>query len=106
LEGLPVKVFPPPRALAVHNPVLRAFHWLMALLIFIALPLGVWASQLPRGDLRSEVLFVHKSFGITVLALVILRIVVRLIGGAPAYARPLGDLCMARRELGISPSTP
>jgi cytochrome b561 len=92
LEGLPVKVFPPPRALALHNPVLRAFHWLMALLIFIALPLGVWASQLPRGDLRSEVLFVHKSFGITVLALVILRIVVRLIGGAPAYARPLGRL--------------
>jgi cytochrome b561 len=87
-----VKAVPPPRAVAVHNPVLRTFHWLMALLIFIALPLGVWASQLPRGNLRSEVLFVHKSFGITVLALVVLRIVVRLIVSAPAYARPLGRL--------------
>ncbi len=87
-----MKAVPPPRAVAVHNPVLRTFHWLMALLIFIALPLGVWASQLPRGNLRSEVLFLHKSFGITVLALVVLRIVVRLIVGAPAYARPLGRL--------------
>ena len=64
----------------------------MALLILIALPLGVWASQLPRGGLRSEVLFIHKSFGITVLALIILRIVIRLIVGAPAYVRPLGRL--------------
>jgi cytochrome b561 len=38
------------------------------------------------------VLFVHKSFGITVLALVVLRIVIRLIVGAPAYVRPLGRL--------------
>jgi cytochrome b561 len=58
----------------------------MALLILIALVLGVW---LPRGELRSEVLFVHKSFGVTILALVVLRIVVRLIVGAPAYAAPL-----------------
>jgi cytochrome b561 len=87
-----VKAFPPPLVGGVYDPALRAVHWLMAALIFIALPLGVWASQLPRGDLRSEVLFVHKSFGVTVLAFVILRIVTRLIVGARAYARPLGRL--------------
>jgi cytochrome b561 len=87
-----VKAFPPPRFVGVYDPALRAVHWLMAAVIFTALPLGVWASQLPRGDLRSEVLFVHKSFGITVLALVVLRIVIRLIVGAPAYVRPLGRL--------------
>src|SRR5271157_1605503 len=87
-----MKVFPPPRAVEVYNPVLRTFHWLMAALIFIALALGVWATQLPRGDLRAEVLFVHKSFGITVLALIVLRIVVRLVVGAPAYAEKLGRL--------------
>jgi cytochrome b561 len=72
----------------------------MAALIFIALPLGVWASQLPRGDLRSEVLFVHKSFGVTVLAFVVLRIVTRLIVGAPAYARSLGRLVRAAAGTG------
>ena len=85
-----MKVFPPPRAVEVYNPVLRTFHWLMALLIFIALGLGMWSTQLPRGDLRSEVLFVHKSIGITVLALLVVRVVLRVVLGAPAYSVPLG----------------
>ena len=95
-----MKAFPPPRVVAVYNPVLRTIHWLMAALIFAALPLGVWASQLPRGETRSEVLFVHKSFGVTVLALVVLRIVVRVIVGAPAYAEPLGRLVHAAARAG------
>ncbi len=90
-----MKAFPPPRPVELYNPVLRTFHWLMAALIFIALALGVWATQLPRGDLRSEVLFVHKSFGITVLALVVLRVAVRLVVGASAYVEPLGRLARA-----------
>jgi len=95
-----MKAFPPPRRVAVYNPALRTVHWLMALLIITALGLGVWAINLPRGDLRTEVLFVHKSFGITLLALVILRIVIRLIVGAPAYAVPLGRLVHAAAEAG------
>jgi len=90
-----MKVFPPPRPPAVHNPGLRLLHWLMAALIFVALPLGVWASLLPRGGTRSEILFVHKSIGMTVLCLVAPRIVWRLIAGAPAYAEPLGRLTHA-----------
>ncbi len=70
-----MKAFPTPCAIQVYNPGLRALHWLMAALIFIALPLGVWASELPRGEMRSEILFVHKSIGMTVLCLVALRIV-------------------------------
>jgi cytochrome b561 len=99
-SGPAMKVFPPPRVVAVYNPALRAVHWLMAILIFAALALGVWAIQLPRSDFRSEVLFVHKSLGVTVFALVILRIVVRLIVGAPAYARPLGRLVHAAASSG------
>jgi cytochrome b561 len=88
-----MKAFPPPRTAAVYNPGLRTLHWLMAALIFVALPLGIWASLLPSGDgLRIEVLFFHKSIGVTVLGLVGLRIVWRLIVGAPAYAEPLGKV--------------
>jgi cytochrome b561 len=64
-------------------------------LILVALPLGVWGSLLPRGETRSDILFVHKSIGMTVLCLVGLRIVWRLIVGAPAYAEPLGRLTHA-----------
>jgi cytochrome b561 len=90
-----MKAFPPPRVVEVHHPALRMLHWLMAFVIFTALGLGVWATQLSRGDLRDEVLFVHKSFGITALALIVLRILVRLAVGAPAYAVPLGRLVRA-----------
>jgi cytochrome b561 len=85
-----MKVFPPPRPPAVYHPGVRFLHWLMAALIFVALPLGVWASLTPRGETRSGILFFHKSFGMTLLCLVALRIVWRLIVGAPAYAEPLG----------------
>ena len=85
-----MKVFPPPREVGVYDPGLRAIHWLMAALIFVALALGVWASLLPRGGFRSEVLFFHKSIGVTVLGLIVLRIIWRLVAGAPAYAEPLG----------------
>jgi cytochrome b561 len=91
-----MQMFPPPRpVIEVYDPTLRALHWLMALVIFVALPLGVWAALLPRGDLRSEVLFVHKSFGVAALALIVLRVLVRLAVGAPAYAVPLGRLVKA-----------
>jgi cytochrome b561 len=90
-----MKVFPTPRAAAVYHPGLRLLHWLMAALIFVALPLGVWASLTPRGPQRSEILFFHKSIGMTVLGLVALRIVWRLIVGAPAYAEALGRLTHA-----------
>ena len=88
-----MKAFPTPRAVAVYHPGLRTIHWLMAALIFAALPLGVWASLLPGGDaMRIKILFFHKSIGVTVFGLIALRIVWRLIVGAPAYAEPLGKL--------------
>ena len=95
-----MKVFPPPRGVAVYDPGLRAIHWLMAALIFIALGLGVSVSLLPRGGFRSEVLFFHKSIGVTVFGLVVLRIVWRLIAGAPDYAEPLGRLTHAASRAG------
>ena len=63
-RSAPMKVFPPPRPIAgLPIPVLRALHWLMALLIFVALAARRLGDRiLPRGDHpRSEFLFVHKS---------------------------------------------
>src|SRR3984885_2534768 len=88
-----MKVFPLPREVASHDPGLRTIHWLMAALIFVTLPLGVWASLLPGGSAaRIQIVFFHKSIGVTVLGLIALRIVWRLVVGAPAYVEPLGKL--------------
>lgn len=96
-----MKAFPPPREVAAYDPGLRTLHWLMAALIFVALPLGVWASLLPSGDgVRVEILFFHKSIGVTVFGLIALRIVWRLIVGAPAYAEPLGKVIRVASRAG------
>lgn len=72
---------------------LRSLHWLMAAIILLAIALGVAALGLERGTpLRMEVLALHKSLGVTALALIVVRIVVRLIETAPAYVPPLGKL--------------
>ena len=64
----------------------------MAACIFTALALGIVATQLPRGEVRSDLLFVHKSFGVTIFALLLLRAGFRILAGAPAYRVPLGRL--------------
>jgi cytochrome b561 len=96
-----MKVLALPREVAAYDPGLRTIHWLMAALIFVALPLGVWASRLPSGGgTRIEILFFHKSIGVTVLGLVALRIVWRLVVGAPAYVEPLGKLTQVASRAG------
>ena len=75
----------PPR----HAPALRALHWTIALLIFAAIAVGIAAINLPRSPFRVEVMTVHKSLGVTVLALVVARVLVRLATGAPPHIPPL-----------------
>jgi cytochrome b561 len=75
-----------------YPPPLRALHWLMAAVIFAAIGLGITVINLPRGPLRVELVELHKSFGLTALALAVLRVLVRLLSRTPPYRPPLGRL--------------
>lgn len=61
-----------------------ALHWLVALLIFVAFPLGVYMHELPLSPDRLRLYSYHKWIGISVLLLVGLRIVWRLTHTPPA----------------------
>ena len=87
-----MKSYTPSQLVAVYHPFVRTLHWLMALIIFVALGLGVWAAQLPRGDFRSSLLFYHKSLGVAVLILIVIRILARVALGTPPYTTPLDKL--------------
>lgn len=52
-------------------------HWLIALLIIINVTLALSADALPEGWVR-PVIDTHKSIGITVLGLVLLRLLWRI----------------------------
>jgi cytochrome b561 len=85
--------------IAVYTPAARRYHWLVAALIFIQLPVGLY--MVYRGtemvgvndkgepvkgvwDALTNTLYSsHKTLGLTILLLVILRLGYRLTQGAP-----------------------
>lgn len=60
-----------------YTPPAIVLHWLIALLIFVAFPLGVYMHELPLSPTRLQLYSYHKWMGITVLILVGLRLVWR-----------------------------
>lgn len=60
-----------------------ALHWLIALLIFGLFPVGLWMTSQEINPDVLKVYALHKSTGIVVLALGLLRIVWRLFNPAP-----------------------
>jgi cytochrome b561 len=53
-------------------------HWLLALLIFVAFPLGVYMHELPLSPDKLKLYSYHKWIGITILMLVAIRLAWRL----------------------------
>ncbi len=49
-------------------------HWLVALLIFVAFPLGVYMHELPLSPRKLELYSYHKWIGVTIFLLVGLRL--------------------------------
>ena len=76
------------------GPVSQSLHWLIVLLILALAAIGLTMGELPNGPGKIRIYALHKSLGITVLALVIARIAWRLYAGAP---RPLPGPVWQRR---------
>jgi cytochrome b561 len=66
------------------SPAQRALHWAIALLIFIMVPIGISiANILKPGPVTDALYEVHKSLGLTIFTLALIRIAVRWSRGAP-----------------------
>jgi len=63
--------------------ILRIFHWVMAFLILGMLIAGFIMSDMAPSDTKWMVYGLHKSIGITLLGLVILRMAIRLVSHTP-----------------------
>jgi cytochrome b561 len=60
---------------AAYGIIAQALHWCVAALILIQFPLGLYAADLPVSMARLQWLSYHKSLGLTILALVLVRLV-------------------------------
>lgn len=61
----------------------KLLHWLTALLILIQIPLGYYADDLQRSPLKLELFGWHKSLGMVILMLAIMRLLWRMAGSIP-----------------------
>lgn len=68
------------------GPVSQFLHWLIVLLILTVAVAGLIMTELPRTPKYFWVYDLHKSIGLTLLALMVLRLGWRLYAGAPAPA--------------------
>jgi len=66
-----------------YDPVAVGLHWTIALLIIGMIPLGFFMKDLPI-SVRFDAYAVHKSIGLTVLALSVFRLVWRFLNPPPA----------------------
>ncbi|WP_262689384.1 cytochrome b [Kordiimonas aestuarii] len=73
----------------------KILHWLLAALLLGQSVLGLVFSDMPRGDDKSELLRLHASFGLLILAFMLLRLGVRAAG---ARVEPVeGTTAMLRK---------
>lgn len=61
----------------------QGLHWLTVLLIIAIASIGLTMGELPAGITKIRVYALHKSLGLTLLALVLVRIAWRTYAGAP-----------------------
>lgn len=67
-----------------YTLVQKVLHWSIALAVLGALAGGELIHWLENGAFKDQVYFLHKSTGFLILALMVVRVVVRLVHGAPA----------------------
>ena len=76
-----------------YAPLLRKIHWITAILFLIAMAIGFYCGlQVPGTSPRRELLEIHKSLGMTLFFLAILRAMVRLSTTIPPEPAAFGPL--------------
>ncbi len=83
-----------------YSTVAIAFHWIIALLLIGNLAVGLLFDTIEHNDkaLFFTLVQLHKSTGITILVLALLRLVWRLVNPAPPYP---GHMTAAERALAL-----
>lgn len=64
----------------------RCLHWLIALAVFGMIASGLYAEDLDNSPYKLKIFFWHKSFGILILGLMMLRLLWRLLNKPPPAA--------------------
>lgn len=78
-----------PEAPARYSSLQIAIHWITAVIILGMIPVGLTMTRLGPGTTTNLLYELHKSFGLIVIGLAVIRIVVRLSTGVPPIVRTI-----------------
>jgi cytochrome b561 len=67
-----------------YPPASKLLHWLVALCVLTTLPVSLVMVRLSEGPAQNFLYNVHKSLGVLILVLMVLRLINRFVSGAPA----------------------
>lgn len=76
---------------ARYSALQRALHWTMAALILTLIPAGIIMTDMADGALKNATYELHKSFGIIVFVLAVIRVAARIGLGVPPAEASLTD---------------
>ena len=79
--GLEPEQAAPPR----YGTTARLFHWMVALMIVVQIPVGIAMTSEPLLDLADPLFILHKATGAVLLVLVVLRVAWRATHPAPPF---------------------
>ena len=74
-----------------YGSMTRFLHWTTAIIIIGMLAFGFFMGDMPKAY-KPTIYMLHKSFGLLVLGLVIIRIIWHICTGKPAYAKALNRM--------------
>jgi cytochrome b561 len=67
-----------------YSSAAKWLHWLVALSVLSTVPVAFGMNYVGAGPLQDRLYNVHKSIGVLILILMLLRIINRVVSGAPA----------------------
>ena len=66
-----------------YGVVAKGFHWLLFLMLTMAVVMGNFLASMPKGAEKLEAAGMHKSFGAMLLILIMLRLIWKLLNETP-----------------------
>ena len=75
-----------------YAPWSKTLHWITALMILFIIPAGIVMTNIGSGALQNNLFDLHRSFGVLVFAITLVRVLVRIAQGAPGPAAGLNAL--------------
>ena len=67
-----------------YPPMSKLLHWLVAAAVLTTLPVSIVMGRVSQGPTQDFLYNLHKSLGVLILVLMILRLINRIVAGAPA----------------------